>query len=63
MSDTYALAAMMGFDSSDDFEFILMAIPKLDNIYLEHAYGEAEKKRKSQQKSAANKPPARRGRG
>lgn len=52
ISDMYALAQMRGLTDSDDLDFILYAIPRLDQEYLTAQYEEIEKK----QKKAAAKP-------
>lgn len=54
MSDLYAMTQLRHIDRSDDLEFLLMAIPEMDRIYLEHSYAEKEKKTKAAEKK---KPP------
>ncbi len=57
ISDIYALATMRGMDDEDDMDFILKAIPNLDQEYLKVHYEEVEKKQKAAAKAAKNKAP------
>ena len=60
VSDLHAIAVMKGLDRTDDFDFLLFAIPALDQEYLKHFYAEQEKANNKKKAAAAKKPPVRR---
>ncbi len=59
LSDLHALALMSGYDRTDDFDFLLLAIPALDQEYLKHFYAEQEKANKKKAPAGKPKPPTR----